>query len=498
LETHETEHKHVEEILQESEEKYRSFVEKFGGIAFRGDKNFKIEFFHGAVNEITGYVEDAFVEDKLKWTDIIHKDDLPWILDDVKRVIFEKLPSSEREYRIISKDKKVKWVVERVNIVFDSSGQVIGSQGTVHDITERKKAEEALKESEEKLKLSMKSAREGMWEWDFTTDQAYFDDVCLQMLGYRPGEIQKKGEWWWTQWHPDDVAPAKKAVKDYLEGHAENYSVEFRLRNKSGKHVWISSNGVVLRKDKNNKPLYMIGIHQDITERKKAEDALRKSQEDLRNLAAHLQSVREDERKSVAREIHDDVGQNLAALKMDMYMLEKKLPREQKPLIDRMKTMMELTDSTVQTVRRIHEELRPTLLDGLGFVEAIKSYKKEFEDKSEVTCELHIEPESIDLSEERSLAFFRILQESMTNVRLHAGATKVKVSVREKDGKLELIVKDNGIGIVEDQLSKSDSFGLIGIREQVDFLKGEVQIKGMPGKGTTLTLIIPLKTESQD
>jgi len=166
----------------------------------------------------------------------------------------------------------------------DKNGKIMNYVCAQHDITEKKKAEEALKESKEKLKLSMKSAREGMWEWDFTTDQADFDEVCLQMLGYKPGEIQKKGEWWWTQWHPDDVTPTKKAVKDYLEGRAEKYSVEFRLKNKSGKYVWISSNGIVIRKDKSNKPLYMIGIHQDISEKKETEIAIKHSEEKIRKI----------------------------------------------------------------------------------------------------------------------------------------------------------------------------------------------------------------------
>jgi len=166
----------------------------------------------------------------------------------------------------------------------DSETKVIGLVFTLAEVTVRIRAGRELKENEEKLKLSMKSAREGMWEWDFTTDEAYFDDVCLQMLGYKPGEIKKKVEWWWTQWHPDDVAPTKKAVKDYLEGRAEKYSVEFRLRNKSGKYVWISSNGVVLRKDKNNKALYMIGIHQDISEIKETENTLKHSEEKIKNI----------------------------------------------------------------------------------------------------------------------------------------------------------------------------------------------------------------------
>ena len=149
-------------------------------------------------------------------------------------------------------------------------------------------------------------------------------------------------------------------------------------------------------------------------------------------------------------------------------------------------------------MRKIHEELRPTVLDELGFVEAIESYKKNFEDKTEVRCKLHIEPESIDLSYERSLALFRILQESMTNVRLHSGATKVSVSIREKNGKLELEINDNGVGIAEEHFTKSKSYGLIGIRERVDFLEGEVKIKGIPSKGTTVTIRIPLKTVNQD
>ncbi len=495
LETHETERKRIEEKLREREEQYRSFVEKFGGIAFRGDANFKIEFFHGAVNEITGYVEDDFVEDKVKWTDMIHKDDLPWTLDDVKRVIFEKLSSSEREYRIISKDKKVKWVVERVNTIFDSSGQIMGSQGTIYDITERKQAEKALKESEKLFSDFFNQGNIGAVISSLKKGFIRTNQKFLDLLGYTEKELKKKT--WAEMTHPEDLAADVKLHNKLLAGKINNYELDKRFFRKDGSTLY-SHITVTCNRNSDGSPKHMLATLQDTTEKKKAEDALRKSQEDLRNLAAHLQSVREDERKSVAREIHDDVGQNLAALKMDMYMIEKKLPSDQKPLIDRMKAMMELTDKSVQIVRKIHEELRPSILDVGGIVEATKSYKKEFEGKTGVRCELYIEPESIDLSEERTLAFFRILQESMTNVKLHAGATKVNVSIKEKNGKLELKVKDNGVGISEEHLTKSKSYGLMGIKERVDFLEGEVKIKGIPGKGTTVTIRIPLKTVNKD
>ena len=362
-------------------------------------------------------------------------------------------------------------------------GIVLGTQRLMRSERERRLTEEALRDSEKRYRGLYESSKDGIASCDLDGKFLECNLAYAEMLGYTKEELYNLGF--------RDIAPRKwddldaKLFTEQMipRGYSDEYEKEYIK--KDGTIFPVSLKGWFIE-DKEGNRTGTWAIVRDITERKKAEEQLMKSQEDLRNLAAHLQSVREDERKSVAREIHDDVGQNLAALKMDMYMLEKKLPREQKPLIDRMKTMVELTDSTVQTVRRIHEELRPTLLDGLGFVESIKSYKKEFEDKTEIKCELHIEPESIDLSEERSLAFFRILQESMTNVRLHAGATKVNVSIKEKNGKLELKVKDNGIGIKEEQLLKSDSFGLIGIRERVDFLGGEVSA---PSKAYLIQLV---------
>ncbi len=232
---------------------------------------------------ILGYKAEELL--KMGWDTLVHPDDV----EKTNKEVEEQLngnPVVDFTNRYKCKDGSYKTLEWRAT--FAKEGIVYA---TARDITERNKAEEMLKENQAKLKLSMKSAREGMWEWDFTTDRAYFDDVCLEMLGYKPGEIQNTAEWWWTQWHPDDVAPTKKAVKDYLEGRAKKYSVEFRLRNKSDKYVWISSNGVVLRKGKNNKPLYMIGIHQDITERKQAEEELKRSEERWRSLVENAPNI---------------------------------------------------------------------------------------------------------------------------------------------------------------------------------------------------------------
>jgi len=229
----------------------------------------------------------------------------------------------------------------------------------------------------------------------------------------------------------------------------------------------------------------------------KAEEELKKSREELRNLSTYLQSVREEERTRIAREIHDELGQALTALKIDLSWLNNRLPEEQKPLFEKIESMSKLIDSTIQTVRRISSELRPGILDDLGIAAAIEWQAEEFQSRTGIKCEVTLEPEDIILDKDYSTTIFRICQEAMTNVARHANATRVEVSLKEKSGKLVLEVKDNGKGITEEQIADPKSFGLIGIRERTHFWEGEVIISGIPDKGTTVTVSIPFDKKKE-
>jgi len=232
-------------------------------------------------------------------------------------------------------------------------------------------------------------------------------------------------------------------------------------------------------------------LKKEVEERKQAEQEVLKSREELRSLASHLQTVREEERTRIARELHDDISQNLAILKIKMYMLGKEFPKDNKQVHDGIESLMGLTDSMTDTVAKIFIELRPPQLDELGFLGAVKWYRGEFEEQTKIKCELHIEPKRVDVSDDFALILFRILQESLINVRLHSEAERVKVSLREKDGELELTVEDDGIGITEDQILKPKAFGIIGMEERARFLGGELKIKGISGTGTTVQVRIP-------
>lgn len=487
-----TESKRAEEALREGEEKFRILTESsFVGIFIFQDSIFK--YVNPAVAEIFGYKTDELIY-KMGPFELTIPDDHKASEEYIKKCFAGQTELPFLSFRGLTKSGKViNCEVLARCIEFKEKPAVMG---TLIDITERKKAEEALKENEERLRIMFESIEDGIVVTDVEANIIKVNNAILRMGGYSHKE-EFIGRNAIDFVSPNDRAKAMENLSKELEAGNSKGNIEYALLAKDGSEFYVESNATVLH-DSSGNHVGLINVIRDITERKKVEEELRTAHENLQKLTEHLQKVREDERKSVAREIHDDVGQNLAALKMDMHMIEKKLPKEQKPLIDRMKKMMELTDKTVQTVRKIHEELRPSLLDGVGLVEAIELYKKEFEDKIEVKCELHIEPESIDLSKERSLVLFRILQESMTNVRLHSGATKMSVSIREKNGKLELKVKDNGVGITEEQLTKSRSFGVMGIRERVDFLGGKMKIKGIPDKGTTLKVTIPLKTVNED
>jgi signal transduction histidine kinase len=202
--------------------------------------------------------------------------------------------------------------------------------------------------------------------------------------------------------------------------------------------------------------------------------------------------VREEERTRISREIHDELGQSLTALKMDLSWLVKRLGKEQKPLLEKAGLMSKLIDMNIQTVKRISTELRPGLLDDLGIAAALEWQAEEFKERTGIQCAVSVDPEDIALDRNRSTTIFRVFQETLTNVVRHADATKVKISLKQNNGDLILQVRDNGKGITEKQISSPKSIGLIGMRERVTFLGGKLKITGDRKKGTTVTVSIPV------
>lgn len=230
----------------------------------------------------------------------------------------------------------------------------------------------------------------------------------------------------------------------------------------------------------------------EIAERKRAEDHLRKSEENLRALAAHLQLVREEEWTRIAREIHDELGQSLTGLKMDLKWVANRLPADQQALAERAKAMSGLIDDTIVSVRRIASRLRPEVLDQLGLTAAVEWHAADFRRRTGIRCNLSLPADAPAVDRERSTAAFRILQELLTNVARHANATRIDIAMRAESGVLVLTVEDNGSGIEESAVSDPKSLGLLGMRERVLPFGGTVEIAGASGGGTKGVVSIPL------
>jgi signal transduction histidine kinase len=233
-------------------------------------------------------------------------------------------------------------------------------------------------------------------------------------------------------------------------------------------------------------------LQKEIAERKASEKQLKQSRERLRDLASHLESIREEERSRIAREIHDELGQALTALKMDIHWVGQRLSNDQGLLLEKTKSISNLIDTTTQSVQRISSELRPGLLDDLGLSAAVEWQTAEFQNRTGIPCEIVSDPEDISLDHAVSTAVFRVFQEALTNIARHAGATEVKVVLKKHQGMVQLIVRDNGKGVTEEQIADERSFGLIGMRERVHHFGGDLRVSGVSSQGTTVTASIPI------
>lgn len=228
----------------------------------------------------------------------------------------------------------------------------------------------------------------------------------------------------------------------------------------------------------------------DLTETKRAEQELRASSEQFRNLAAHLLSVREEERAKLSREVHDELGQSLTAMKMDLAWLARRLPLRNGQMLKRIRSTRQLADSIIQSIVRISTELRPAVLD-LGLAAAVEWQVREFQARSGIQCKVRLLSREA-VASNASTAMFRIFQETLTNIARHAKATRAEVVLQEQPGRLVLLIRDNGRGFDQADPSLSKSLGLLGMRERAAILGGQVNISSVAGKGTTVTAWIPL------
>ncbi|MFQ5845425.1 MAG: PAS domain S-box protein [Planctomycetota bacterium] len=371
--------------------------------------------------------------------------------------------------------------VRMVEVEWEGRGAYLLS---LRDISRRRQAERALRQSENRLRTLMEKMPDGV---TVTVEGKvrYSNPALSQMTGYAPEELQGSSAVGLT--HPEDRERAAMRIRDLVSGGTE-YPSEYRVLGKDGGVVPVEVFSRCLDLDGE---LAILSVLRDRTERKRVEEALRESRERLRNLAIRQQVVREEERALIAREIHDELGQALTGVKMDLSWLQEKLP-DGANLRERVGSMVAQLDTALEGVRNISSGLRPAVLDDLGLEAAIEWQAREFSKRVGMECGVRLEAGELTRDRGRDTAVFRILQESLTNVARHAAAARVDVDLRRAGADLVLTVRDDGRGIRPEEVSSSRSLGLIGMRERAGSFRGRVQVRRGAAGGTEVTLRMPV------
>lgn len=326
-------------------------------------------------------------------------------------------------------------------------------------------------------------------------DKLLYISPQVRTLGYSPDEWMADPGLPLRQLHAEDRRAAEKAIMaSRLEGVPLH--LEYRLHTRDGHLRWFRDQAEVVCDDA-GEPLFVQGIMVDITANKLAEEALRQSQDELRQLASHQESLKESERKRIAAEIHDELGGLLTGIKAYISVAIDRAAQAGKDPDPLLVETAGLAQSAIETVRRVITDLRPSVLDQLGIWAALEWYCDQVAQRTGLECVARIEPEAaaVELDPDSSTMLFRIAQEALTNAVRHADASRIEVSVGRHGGQLELAVADNGKGIDTDGLLDRESWGILGMHERTRRFDGELKITGTPGKGTTLRLRLPVRGE---
>jgi two-component system sensor histidine kinase UhpB len=391
--------------------------------------------------------------------------------------------------RILWNGKKVWFEFSNSFIHLDDQVKIVLS--IVNDITLRKNAEIKLQRNEKRYRMLFNNVNDAVFVNHLKCDDKFdhfieVNDIACFRLGYTRDELKR------MSLHTTIPDQYNHILSEAISELQQKNHVIFEVKQirKDNRLIPVEINSHLFEFD--NKPT-VLSIARDITKRKQVESRLKNTSHQLRKLASRLQTIREEERSMIAREIHDELGQALTVLKIQVSLLANKLQKNQQKLKERSSFITEMLDNMVETVQEITAKLRPEILDQLGLTAAIEWESQQFQNHTGIKCDVNVPSNDLVLDKEKSTAIFRIFQEALTNVARHANAEKVSINLKKESERLILEVTDNGLGIRKMQIEDSSSLGLLGMRERALVLSGIVIINGVPGQGTNVKVEIPLE-----
>jgi len=474
ISTDTTEQHRLHLALQESESRFRLFMDHLPGYAW-------IKKADGTYVYMNERLQKILPNHRYDWQGRTDAEIWPAYLaaeydKNDKHVLCTGRPLQTTE--VVNQDGQIRYCLVSKFPILDQRKVPVMTAGAAIDITDRKEAEEFLKHKLELL--------------DTIFDHS---PVMISLVG-QDGRIQLVNRLWEETlgWSFEETQTAdifegcypdpqqREDVLDFIR-RAEGTWRDFRTRLRDGRFL-DTSWAVVNISDGTN-----IGIGQDITERKRVQQELVESLTQVRELAGHLQTIREEERTRLAREMHDELGQGLTAIKIELSSLAHDLSPAQ---LKKTECILKMLDKTIKSVRKLSSELRPGILDDLGLIAAVEWAAEEFQTRTGIQCHLYLPDEADGIDSDRSTALFRIFQESLTNVVRHANATTVVVRFMQQAGAMIFQVEDNGRGITDEQQFARSSLGILGMKERALLIGGELTISGAPSKGTMVQVRIPL------
>ncbi|ALA58969.1 hypothetical protein NITMOv2_2556 [Nitrospira moscoviensis] len=505
-----TDRRRAQEAVRASEERFRRAADSAGAVVYDIDLAHPEQAIVHGMDRLAGLTREEIRFELEWWKSRIHPDDLPGYLAQLNRQM-EQGGVMKASFRLKHASGSWMWVQSSREVLLDRHGKAARVVGAIVDISHRLAADEALRESEERLRLALSAGQMGTWDVDLATERTRWDAHEYALLGLREGETTPSRDAFYACVHPDDRALIQQAVERAV-AEAGDMDYEFRVVHPDGQLRWLAARGQVM-KDERGRPLRIVGVNYDVTQRKRIEERLRsftlelewrvaertrelvQSHDRLRALATELNLTEQRERKRLATDLHDYLAQLLALVRMKLGQL-KRVPAHGQPEL--LAETEQVVNEALTYTRTLVTQLSPPVLHEFGLPVALQWLAEQM-----VRQELSVEvrqsvPDRLELPEDQAVLLFQSVRELLVNVRKHARTHRAVVTIDERQGELVIGVQDEGVGGAAPQPTRdgptaaSSKFGLFSIRERMLAIGGRFDFESVPGRGTTATLALLL------